>query len=274
MLREVALTHNVDLVVLSIGGNDFEFSSTVEQCATDFMTSPYVDKDYCHDDGSVTARFSDFNIEQVRQRLVLAYQDVITAMTGAGYSPDDWTLMVQTYPSPLAPGGDIRYNEFGYSRYSQGGCPFWNDDADWANSTVMDLINGTIRDAVAELDAPNVMILDVRNILAGHRLCEDTVDLVGTSDGADSWTDADASDKSEWVEQIRALFSQGGMLEVPGSVYQKIESFHPDYWGQLALRDCLRQAYNNGNIRGGSCEFMQEGLNDRGEPTVILMTGR
>ena len=60
------------------------------------------------------------------------------------------------------------------------------------------------------------------------------------------------------------------MLELPGSVYQKVESFHPNYWGQLALRSCLRQAYNNGDIRGGTCTFFQDGPNDRGEPQVLL----
>ena len=28
---------------------------------------------------------------------------------------------------------------------------------------------------------------------------------------------------------------------------------HPNYWGQLALRNCLRQAYNGGAPRGGTC---------------------
>jgi hypothetical protein len=270
MLEEIARTHNVELVVLSIGGNDFEFSATVEQCATDFMFSLYVDQDYCHDDGSVLARFSDFNVGQVRQRLELAYEGVIEAMTAAGYTADDWTFLVQTYPSPLAPGGDIRYRESGFVRHSQGGCPFWDEDADWANSDVMDLINGTIRDAVDAVGAPNMKILDVRTILVGHRLCEDTVDLVGSAHEVGRWTDTGACDGSEWVQQIRALFSEGGVFELPGSVYQKVESFHPNYWGQLALRNCLRQAYNNGDVRGGTCQFMQDGLNDRGEPQVIL----
>ena len=123
---------------------------------------------------------------------------------------------------------------------------------------------------MAELDAPNVAILDVSQILVGHRLCEDTVDLVEDGNDVEYWTDANAADDSEWVAQIRGIFSQGGLLELPGSVYDKDESFHPSYWGQLALRNCLRQAYNNGNIRGGTCTFMQDGLNDRGEPQVIL----
>ena len=269
LLHEVALEHNVDLVVLSIGGNDFEFSSTVTQCGEDFIFSSYIDKDFCKDDGSVLARFSDMNVMLVKQRLALAYDAVLEAMSTAGYDSDDWTLLIQTYPSPLPPGGDIRYWQT-VNRHATGGCPFWNEDADWANDTALPLINDSIREAVAELGAPNVAILDVSQILVGHRLCEDTVDLVEDGSTVEYWTDANAADDSEWVAQIRGIFSQGGLLELPGSVYDKDESFHPSYWGQLALRNCLRQAYNNGNIRGGSCSFMQDGLNDRGEPQVIL----
>lgn len=270
MLHEVALTHNVDLVVLSIGGNDFAFSDTVTQCGEDYVYSSYFEKDFCHDDGSVLARFSDDNVAQVQDQLVDAYEAVIAAMTDAGYDEDDWTLLIQTYPSPLPPGGDIRYWQT-VLRHAEGGCPFWNEDADWANDTALPLINSTIAAAVDELDASNVAILDVSQVLIGHRLCEDTVELVG-DDGVGHWTWANASDESEWVAQIRAIFSQGGAVDLPGSVYFKNESFHPNYWGQLALRNCLRQAYNGGNIRGGTCLFMQDGLNDRGEPMVQLYT--
>ena len=34
--------------------------------------------------------------------------------------------------------------------------------------------------------------------------------------------------------------------------YQIQEDGHPSYWGQLALRNCLRQAYNGGLPRAGT----------------------
>ena len=117
----------------------------------------------------------------------------------------------------------------------------------------------------------NVRILDVSELFVGHRLCEAGVSLVGSSGGAGTWEATDASDRSEWVVAIHAIFSAGGVIDLPGSVYQKVESFHPGYWGQLALRSCLRQAWNNGAVRGGSCRFYQAGRNDRGEPSVQLI---
>ncbi len=219
------------------------------------------------------ARFGDSMVTAVKAYLVRAYGDIVGAMRDANYPDDHWSLLVQTYPSPLPPGGDIRYDQPGMRRFNNG-CPFWNEDADWANDTALPLINTTINAAVAEFSAAyptiDVHVLDVSQALIGHRLCEDTVGLVGTDESVTSWSNAGASDDSEWVAQIRGIWSEGGLLPLPGSVYFKNESFHPNYWGQLALRNCLRQAWNNGSVRGGTCEYMQDGLGSFGEPQMIL----
>ena len=40
MLQNFAATHNVKLVAVSIGGNDFNFAGIVQDCVTDFLTTP------------------------------------------------------------------------------------------------------------------------------------------------------------------------------------------------------------------------------------------
>ncbi|MDX6264457.1 MAG: hypothetical protein QOH84_6145, partial [Kribbellaceae bacterium] len=45
------------------------------------------------------------------------------------------------------------------------------------------------------------------------------------------------------------------------------ESIHPNYWGQLALRSCVRQTYTQN--RGGTCSIAGTGLLN-GEPRVTL----
>ena len=52
--------------------------------------------------------------------------------------------------------------------------------------------------------------------------------------------------------------------------YQLQEGIHPNYWGQKALRNCLRQAYNNGNPISGTCTRGANGLNANGEPNMVL----
>ena len=273
-LTTIAGNHNVKLVVLSIGGNDFSFSDTVVQCSMDFLTSSYYyDSDHCYDDGSVMARFSPDSVLAVRQKLTNAYEDVVLAMRAAHYLDSDWSLLIQNYPSPLPPGDSIRYGQQGYVRFTEG-CPFWNEDANWANSTALTTISTTINSAIAVFSANypgvDVHVMDVSQALVGHRLCETGVDQVGVTMPVGSWTDSDASDGSEWVAQIRGVFSVGGKIPLPGSVYYKNESFHPNYWGQLALRNCLRSAWHNGDVRGGTCEFLQDGLGAFGEPQMIL----
>jgi hypothetical protein len=44
---------------------------------------------------------------------------------------------------------------------------------------------------------------------------------------------------------------------------------HANYWGQMAMRNCLRQAFNNGAVRGGLCRSAG-GMNQFGEPNVSL----
>src|SRR4029077_3629051 len=50
MLQHFAATHNVKLVAVSIGGNNFNFASIVQTCIEDFLLSPSWWPNYCNDD--------------------------------------------------------------------------------------------------------------------------------------------------------------------------------------------------------------------------------
>ena len=64
-----------------------------------------------------------------------AFLNVRQAMANAGYADSSYTILAQTYSSPLPNGAGIRYPETGFTRQAVGGCGVWNRDADWANST-------------------------------------------------------------------------------------------------------------------------------------------
>ena len=74
---------------------------------------------------------------------------------------------------------------------------------------------------------------------------------------------AGASDATEWVAQIRTLSTVFGPYYVQ-------ESLHPNWWGEKAIRNCVRQAYNGGAVRGGVCN-RSTGLNANGEPNMTLV---
>jgi hypothetical protein len=263
MLQGFAGTHNVKMVVVSIGGNDFNFADIVQTCVTDFLTSPTWWKDYCNDDSSVTSNFTPANVSAVRTRIATALTNVRTAMRNAGYADGSWTMLVQTYPSPIPNGSGIRYSESGYTRQSTGGCGFWNADASWANSTALPTINNTVTGAITQAGITNSRTLNLASAFNGRRLCENTVGLYEEK-GIASWTSPGAVDQTEWVNQIRTVSTC-----CSNSPYYIQESLHPNYWAQLATRSCVRQAYNGGTPRGGSCAIAGTGLVN-GEPRMAL----
>ena len=263
MLQQFAATHNVKMVAVSIGGNDFNFASVVQSCVMDFLASPSWWKDYCKDDSSVVANFTTANVAAVKTRIANAYLNIRTAMRNAGYADSSWTLLVQNYPSPVPNGSGFRYGESGYTRQNTGGCGFWNADADWANGTALPTINNTVTGAISQAGITNAKTLNLSSTFNGRRLCESGVGLYEEV-GLANWTAPTAVDRTEWVNQIRTVTTAGS------SPYYIQESLHPNYWGQLATRSCVRQAYNGGTPRSGACVRTGTGLTSAGEPSVTL----
>ena len=107
-----------------------------------------------------------------------------------------------------------------------------------------------------------IKVLDLQSALTGRRLCENTVGLQEEK-GIANWTSPGAVDQTEWVNQLRTTSTIFGP-------YQIQESVHANYWGQLAMRNCMRQAYNGGAPRGGACLRSANGLTSRGEPQMTL----
>lgn len=260
-LQEFAATHNTKMVQLSIGGNDFNFASIVQQCVQDFLLSPSWWPDYCNDDASVTANFTAANITAKTAAIKGAVTNVKTAMANAGYTTAQYTIVVQTYPSPLPTGTGIRYSQSGYSRQNTGGCGFWNNDATWANNTALVTINNAVKNAAAASGA-NVKVLDLASAFNGRRLCESTVGLLEEK-GLTTWTAAGAVDQTEWIAQIRTVSAVFGPYFVQ-------ESLHPNYWGELAIRNCVRQSWNAGAPKGGTCTH-GTGKSATGEPNMTLV---
>jgi len=261
-LQRYAAGHNVRAVTLLIGANNYGFADIVQQCVTDWLTSPSWWPNYCNDDSSISSRFTASRVATETTNVKNAILRVNEAMTNAGYATLPWKLLVQTYSSPIPNGSGFRYSQSGFTRQTIGGCGVWNRDADWANGTVVTTFNTTLRNAAAASGLSNVAVVDMTNALVGHRLCENTVGLLEEKNVA-SWQSPGAVDKTEWVSQIRTVTA----IFPP---YQIQEDGHPSYWGQLALRNCLRQAYNGGAPRGGTCTNTGTGLTAAGEPQMTL----
>jgi hypothetical protein len=262
MLQHFAAAHNVKLVAISIGGNNFNFASIVQTCIEDFLLTPEWWPAYCSHESSVTNNFRASNVATQKAAIEAAILNVAQAMTNAGYSSSQYSIVVQDYPSPIPSASGFRYSQSGYTRQSTGGCGFWNEDANYANSTMLPTIDSTVFGAASATGLSNVKTLELSSAFNGRRLCEKGVGLL-EEEGLSSWTKPEAPNKTEWINQVRTITGIFPPFEIQ-------EDLHPNYWAQLALRNCLTQAYNSGTPKGGTCTISGTGLNAAGEPNMSL----
>jgi len=262
LLRRFASDHRVSDVVVSIGGNDYDFEPIVTHCAEKFVATSGTLHDICADDPQVRRHFTRENVERVTTRITRALLRVRTAMKRAGYGLRDYEIVVQNYPSPLPPGRKIRYAENQVRRGAVGGCPFFDEDADAAQSLMLDTINGSVRRAMRRTDLPNIQLMDLSRAYVGSRLCERGAHQIQGTDLA-TWRERGAVNKLEWVNMVYVP----PMHPAPWHIK---ESIHPNYWGQLAMRSCVRQAVAGKGAHGGMCLQVAPGLSDRDEPRMRL----
>lgn len=228
-LERFARRHPVTAVVVSIGGNDFSFSTILTTCVTDFFLTVGLSPSYCSDNAGLASYFSTGYVADVQHRIVTALHNVARAMDKAGRAASDYRVIVQGYPSPVPPGGGFRYPQTSAWRFDRGGCPLYDRDASWANATALTTINDTVRRAVETSSRDNVTYLDLSRALVGHRLCERGAAQLRDS-GLASWRADGAANALEWVNQVY----------LKGIPWQIQESAHPNYWGTAAERSCLR----------------------------------
>lgn len=269
-LQLYALAHNVRMVVMSIGGNDFEFSDVIKKCVLGFLLSAYPGAPamHCHTFPAVTAEIASALVRARQVAIQLAMERIETAMKLAGYAPSQWTLVVQNYPAPLPASDQIRYPEFGLDRQVTGGCGFWDDDVDWARSSFLSTVNSAVSAAAAGVQAAmpvsdrNILMLNLGPTYAGHELCSKRTSLINNWRASGAWW------QSEWFTQIRTITTIGP--------FYLQEGLHPNYWGQFAVGTCLSELWNSGQVgvipTGSTVSCPAQNLPD--QPIVKLTINR
>ena len=134
-------------------------------CTVAWTTSSADDPDYCWPEEQAEMQAA---MPAARTGLAKAIDEVRAVMAGAGYSAAQWKFVLMGYSSPIPNGADIRYSESGWSRLSEGGCPFWNADADWARNWAVPFMNDNMKDIGAQ---KGVQVLDLRSALDGRQVC-------------------------------------------------------------------------------------------------------
>lgn len=271
LLRRFAEDHHVKMVILSIGGNDFHFGDIVTDCVKAYALGGI----RCEVDSDSTRWMAPAHIERVREDVTQAILNVVEAMTRAGRSLDSWTLVTAKYPQPIANSQNMRYANVPLVRTLEGGCPMWDSSIDWAVGRVLPTINDTVQQAgeaaVARTPGLRWTYMDASNAFEGHELCSNAASRVDDEGMLEArgrtvkWYDNDASLLAEWMMEVNVLDT----IAPDGRETMQQENFHPNAYGQLALRNCYRELWNGGNIRGGICvPINRNALNAFNEPMM------
>lgn len=234
-LAELAKRKRIGVVVMSLGGNDLDFKGTISDCAKGFILGNLTGSlagYHCHGDQQKRV---DEKSAGAKADITRAATAVRNAMSQAGYGNESYRLVLQSYPSPLP---DARGNAFmgkGYrdhQRWTIGGCPFHEDDSDWARRKLVPQISAMIKEVARTARAE---FMDVQDLLTGHEVC-----------AADSKR-ASLTQKPgerEWARFIWPSYTEG-KWDVPQQ--GDVEEFmHPNYYGQQALGHCLKEHVQRG----------------------------
>jgi lysophospholipase L1-like esterase len=212
-LAAVARSDAVRMVVVTVGANDVGFGELVAECALDWARSPEDEEVTCHREAEAGIRA---RLSEATRAITAALHGVRRVMRAAGYRRSDYRLVAMGYASPFPEGRWFRYPEDGWSRLTEGGCPVWNADADWAADRATVDLAEALRAAAA---ASGAEYLDLADAFDGHQLCDRRARRVG-SDGPSPLT-------AEWFRRLS--FTQGSTRE----------SLHPNAYGQQVMGQCL-----------------------------------
>ena len=261
-LQQYATTHNVRMVVVSIGGNNYNFGSIVQTCVSNWARHLRGAKNYCQDDSDVVANFTTSNVTAQTTAIKNGLLNIRQAMRNAGYadSPMDAARadLHVAVAAPALASATPRAATPGRTSAAAGS----------GTLTPPGPTTRRCRPSTTRCATPSPSRDHRRqgarsgHAFNGRRLCETTVGLLEEM-GLASWTSTGASDKTEWINTIRTVTACCGNYYIQ-------ESLHPNYWGQLALRNCVRQAWNGGTTKGGACVRGANGKNGYGEPNMTL----
>jgi lysophospholipase L1-like esterase len=212
-LAVVARRDQVRLVVVTVGANDVGFGELVAECALDWARSPEDEPATCHEEAETEIHAS---LPRATRFVTAALHGVRRTLRAAGYRRSDYRLVAMGYASPFPEGRWFRYPEDGWSRLSEGGCPVWNADADWAADRATVDLGRMLESAAA---ATGAEYLDLTHAFDGHQLCDRRSQRVGPS-GPSPLT-------AEWFRRLS--FLQGSARE----------SLHPNAYAQRVIGTCL-----------------------------------
>ncbi|SEF61182.1 GDSL-like Lipase/Acylhydrolase family protein [Saccharopolyspora kobensis] len=206
-LAELAKRYRITDVVVQVGANDVGFTDTVNQCVEAWVRRA--------EEGCAGQLRSDWprRIERMQPKVRSALEDIRAAMDSAGYTPSSYSLVVQSYASPVGP--DVRPELQNLS-----GCPFLTSDLQWIRDTgVPQLANG-LHEVAQQVGA---RFLDHSRAGSGREAC----------------TGDPKTGEGEWFTRLSVDWAS--LQDESRAAHAMQESYHANAAGHRQLGRCLSE---------------------------------
>ncbi|NIH80487.1 GDSL-type esterase/lipase family protein [Amycolatopsis viridis] len=206
-LAELVKTHRVAAVVVAVGANDDpHFSQLISQCFQAWFVA-----------GSPPCRTAigpgwQQRIDAMVPKVVSALGDIKAVLARAGYQPEDYQLVLQSYAAPIGPGIPANLQNLN-------GCPFRTEDLHWVVEEGVPVLSRGLAAAAAQAGA---RFLDLSRAGLGHEAC---------SGGPDAST--------EWFSRLTLQLND--LADADRASHAIQESFHPNANGHAEFGRCLSE---------------------------------
>lgn len=207
-LGELARRYRITHVVVAVGANDDpDFIDTVNRCVEAWVRRA---EEGC----SAQLRESwPRHVAQMRPKVLAALNDVRGVLDAAGYTRSSYSLILQSYASPVGP--NIRPELHGLS-----GCPFQTVDMAWIRDNGVPQLSAGLQAAARDAGA---RFLDLSRAGFGHEAC----------------TGDPKTAEGEWFTRLTVDWES--LQSDHRAPHAMQESFHPNAAGQAQIAGCLAE---------------------------------
>lgn len=273
-LEDIALEHDVELILIGIGSNnrEFTFGGVVANCISGFFKEGMFPGILANGDPCTPlAEHPQSQFDNVISETVEIVGQVITRMSMVGYHPGDYQIVIQDYTNPIsrnfAPSLKSENGKFDLQDLFRGlvneryrhGCPI-HEKSSRHGHDFSEKLGGMVETIGAEVSGmypeQDIVYLNVQQALNGGSLCE---------------TEQHPYDYALFTPFRVKTFSEEIALEeitlIPGLIVKTTlqecekddtpqrcqESLHPNAAGHEILGRCLSDAFTSATTRVMSC---------------------
>ena len=222
-LAAIAREYRVSVVVVAVGANDDpRFADVLGACLRAWIERRT-------DCAKAMADEWKARVERMTPKVERALRDVRRVLQDEGYTPRSYTLVLQSYAAPVAPG-------LPFDLQNLAGCPLRTGDLEWVRDRAVEQLSEGLRKAAKATEAR-------------------FLDLAKAGEEREACTGGDDMDR-EWFTRLTVDFD--GLRDEARARHALQESFHPNDRGYEQFGRCMSEFLTTPE-REGSCVAGQDG---------------